>query len=96
MSLVRHLLKFKKENTMLELKEGDACEIVDIGKGDVFHKEREDFIGQKVILKKHKGHWRDGFIRCHAELEKPLFNLSSGRPIKVIPFFVIKLKKISE
>ena len=81
---------------MLELKEGDVCEIVDIGKGDVFYKEKEDFIGQKGILKENKGRWRNGFIACYIELEKPLFYLNSGRPVKVIPFFVVKLKKISK
>ncbi len=84
---------------MSELKKGDRCEIIAIGKKDGFHEKcRKELIGKKFRFIKQIGSCQGAFIGCDLKSETEI-KLPKGTPKvirkdKIVIFYLVKLKKI--
>lgn len=83
---------------MQEIREGDICEIVDIGAEDQFFSERKSLIGKKISLEKIFPQRGQDMCMCYAYWADD-FELFPNTHFKIgarITFSRIKLQKLKK
>ncbi len=70
---------------MAEFKTGDKCKILDIKIDDNHYDEKEELVGKRITIRKHRFTWRDGYSACEAIVGD-----------KIMIFHSVKLEKINQ